>query len=77
MRVIPSFSMAQDFSGSKSGLYSGMTAAITAPLSVQEPKLYDQELTKKMEEALEPHGVFESEVELNHRYVFILFLILL
>ncbi|XP_050405293.1 poly(A) polymerase type 3 isoform X1 [Patella vulgata] len=41
--------------------------AITSPISLADPKPLDLELSKKLEEALRPHGVFESEEELAHR----------
>ena len=40
---------------------------ITSPISTLEPKPIDMELTKKLQDTLEPFGVFESEMELNHR----------
>ncbi|CAG5117865.1 unnamed protein product [Candidula unifasciata] len=40
---------------------------VTGPLSLSEPKAHDLELTTKLVEALQPHNVFESEAELNHR----------
>jgi poly(A) polymerase len=43
--------------------YLGMTA----PISLAAPEPTDIERTKALEKALEPHGVFESESELNHR----------
>jgi len=42
----------------------GMTSAI----SMATPKPLDLLKTKELEEALVPHGVSESEEELNHRY---------
>uniref|UniRef100_A0A0B7A324 polynucleotide adenylyltransferase n=1 Tax=Arion vulgaris TaxID=1028688 RepID=A0A0B7A324_9EUPU len=54
--------MASDYGGSRSN-YQG----VTGPLSLTEPKQYDLELTEKLVEALQPHNVFESEAELNHR----------
>ena len=42
---------------------------VTAPLSVAEPTSIDLELTKKLEEAMKPHGVFESDEELAKRFV--------
>ena len=46
-----------------SSQYLGMTA----PISLASPDSADMERTKALEKALEPHGVFESEQELNHR----------
>ena len=43
--------------------YLGMTA----PISLALPEPADQERTKALVTALEPHGCFESEDELNHR----------
>ena len=43
--------------------YLGMTA----PISLALPEQGDIKRTKALEKALEPHGVFESEIELNHR----------
>lgn len=40
---------------------------VTGPISLAEPKAFDLELSDKLEEAMRPHGVFESEAELNHR----------
>ncbi|KAK7493384.1 hypothetical protein BaRGS_00015284 [Batillaria attramentaria] len=50
--------MAQD-----SSAYPG----VTGPISLAEPKPFDLELSDKLEEAMRPHGVFESEAELAHR----------
>lgn len=41
----------------------GMTSAI----STAGPKPYDVQKTKELDEALRPHGVSESDEELNHR----------
>lgn len=41
----------------------GMTSAI----SMAMPKPIDIQRTKELEEALAPHGVAESDEELNHR----------
>ncbi|XP_070569664.1 poly(A) polymerase beta-like [Ptychodera flava] len=46
---------------------SPMTYGITSPISLASPKPADLELTKKLEEALVPFDVFESNIELNHR----------
>ena len=54
--------MAHDYGGAKS-LFPG----VTGPLSLTEPKAYDNELTEKLVDALQPHDVFECEAELNHR----------
>jgi len=40
---------------------------MTAPISTTFPDEKDVELTNQLQEALEPHGCFESEEELNHR----------
>ncbi|XP_041353057.1 poly(A) polymerase type 3-like isoform X1 [Gigantopelta aegis] len=40
---------------------------VTSPISLAYPKPFDNELSEKLEETLRPHGVFESEEELNHR----------
>ena len=40
---------------------------MTAPISTAGPESKDMELTSELEEALKPHGCFESEEELNHR----------
>ncbi|XP_064623945.1 poly(A) polymerase type 3-like [Lineus longissimus] len=40
---------------------------ITSPISLAGPKPFDEELTKKLEEAMKPFGVFECEIELAHR----------
>jgi len=40
---------------------------MTAPISTAGPEEKDLELTKQLKTALEPHGCFESEEELNHR----------
>ena len=42
---------------------------VTSPISLAFPKPFDNELSEKLEETLRPHGVFESEEELNHRSV--------
>ena len=41
---------------------------VTGPISLAEPKPFDIELTNKLEESMKPHGVFESEAELAHRW---------
>ena len=40
---------------------------MTAPITVQGPEPRDIELTMQLQEALIPHGCFESDEELNHR----------
>jgi len=40
---------------------------MTAPISTAGPEARDLELTAELEEALKPHGCFETEEELNHR----------
>lgn len=40
---------------------------ITSPISLEGPKSSDQELSQKLELALRPFGVFETEEELAHR----------
>lgn len=40
---------------------------ITSPISLQGPKALDEELSRKIEEAMRPHGVFETEEELAKR----------
>ncbi|XP_022330702.2 poly(A) polymerase beta-like isoform X2 [Crassostrea virginica] len=40
---------------------------ITSPISLEGPKPLDLKLSEKMEEAMRPHGVFESEAEMSHR----------
>ena len=40
---------------------------MTQPISVLGPEPRDIELTQQLQEALIPHGCFESEEELNHR----------
>lgn len=40
---------------------------ITSPISLEGPKLVDLKLSEKLEEAMRPHGVFESEEEMSHR----------
>ena len=47
----------------KVNTYLGMTA----PISLAGPEPLDQERTASLVKALEPHGCFESEDELNHR----------
>ena len=44
---------------------------ITSPISLEGPKSSDQELSQKLELALRPFGVFETEEELAHRLVYI------
>jgi len=41
---------------------------MTSPISLAEPKPADIKLSKELEEALKPHGCFESQEELNHRF---------
>lgn len=40
---------------------------ITSPISLEGPKPVDQKLSEKLEEAMRPHGVFESEEKMSHR----------
>ncbi|XP_062574404.1 poly(A) polymerase type 3-like isoform X2 [Saccostrea cucullata] len=40
---------------------------ITSPISLEGPKPLDLKLSEKLEEAMRPHGVFESEAEMSHR----------
>ncbi|XP_048736452.1 poly(A) polymerase type 3-like isoform X2 [Ostrea edulis] len=40
---------------------------ITSPISLDGPKPVDLKLSQKLEEAMGPHGVFESEAEMSHR----------
>lgn len=40
---------------------------MTAPISTAGPDVGDLERTAALEEALKPHGVFESDGELEHR----------
>jgi len=40
---------------------------MTAPINQEEPKPADIEQTIALEAALQPHGCFESDAELNHR----------
>jgi hypothetical protein len=42
---------------------------VTSPISLAEPKPHDLQLTEKLQEAMMPHEVFESEAELAHRFV--------
>ena len=47
---------------------------ITSPISLQGPKPLDEDLSRKLEEAMTPHGVFETEEELAKRYaLFVIF----
>ena len=45
----------------------GQNLGVTGPVSLTEPKPFDEELSEKLKEAMIPHGVFESEAELAHR----------
>ena len=45
----------------------GQYPGVTGPISLAEPKTFDAELTRKLEESMKPHGVFEGEAELAHR----------
>jgi poly(A) polymerase len=47
----------------------GMTSAI----SLAMPRPNDIQKTKELDEALKPHGVSETDEELNHRYVLFLY----
>jgi len=40
---------------------------MTTPISVEQPKPRDLELSTELQDTLIPHGCFESEEELNHR----------
>ena len=41
---------------------------MTAPISLSQPTEADVLRTEALVEAMKPHGVFESEEELNHRW---------
>ena len=41
---------------------------MTAPISLSQPTEADVLRTEALVEAMQPHGVFESEEELNHRW---------
>ena len=43
------------------------TLGMTAPISLSQPDPVDIERTKELIQAMEPHNVFETEAELNHR----------
>ena len=43
---------------------------VTGPISLSEPKTFDVDLSSRLEQAMIPHGVFESEAGLAHRYAF-------
>lgn len=49
--------------GQKVNTYLGMTA----PISLAGPDAADNERTEALVRALEPHGCFETDSELNHR----------
>jgi len=51
----------------KAGSNQTKNLGMTAPISTANPESKDLELTADLKEALEPHGCFESEEELNHR----------
>lgn len=53
--------------GTDGTLYVYRHLGLTPPLSTAGPTPNDELLSKSLEEALIPHGVFESEAELNHR----------
>lgn len=40
---------------------------VTSPISLANPKESDHMYTQKLIEAMKPFGVFEDEVEQNHR----------
>ncbi|KAL5009418.1 hypothetical protein ScPMuIL_014999 [Solemya velum] len=40
---------------------------ITSPISLDGPKPIDEKLTKKLEETMEPYGVFEDDSDIAHR----------
>ena len=41
---------------------------MTAPISLSQPTEADLQRTEDLVDAMRPHGVFESEEELNHRW---------
>lgn len=45
------------------------TLGMTSAISLASPKSFDLEKTKELEEALVPFDVFETETELNYRYI--------
>lgn len=40
---------------------------VTSPISLAEPKQADVKLSKDLEAAMKPHGMFETVQELTHR----------
>lgn len=51
------------------------TYGITSPITLAGPKPEDHQLSEQLVEALKPHGVFENEEELNHRWGLLIFLL--
>jgi len=43
------------------------TFGMTGPISIASPKPFDLKLTRELEEALRPHGCFETMEEMTHR----------
>ena len=60
-----SWSSQQDGGGGEEKKYPG----ITSPINLSMPTPMDLELSKKLEEAMKPYGVFDTEEDLAKRSV--------
>lgn len=47
------------------------TLGMTSAISVAGPKQIDYQRTTELQEVLKPYNVFETDEELNHRYLLI------
>ncbi|XP_023210754.1 poly(A) polymerase beta-like [Centruroides sculpturatus] len=54
-------------SSSSSSCSSTKTCGVTSPISTAGPKPIDIQRTKELEESLKQYGLFESDMELDHR----------
>lgn len=50
------------------------TLGLTSAITLAGPKPIDFQRTNELIEALKPYNVSETEAELNHRYIFVIFL---
>lgn len=44
---------------------------VTGPISTAEPSKHDLDLTKQLQEYMSGFGVYESEIELSKRLIFV------
>ena len=67
LRTPPSSALKKDNLHITSPSNPNKTLGMTAPISLSEPEPDDLERTEHLIQSMKPHGVYESEEELNHR----------